>query len=461
MQRLLVVALLACTTVVSAQPLTPSEVLASTDRHHPRVRAAFLREEVAEAELMAARGGFDPYLSAYGALRTGGYYELRRLDVELRQPTPFWGTEVYAGYRIGRGVDEDENYPDYYDDQTLSEGELRAGVLIPLWQNGPLDARRAARARADIGVERAEASREATELDLRQKAAEAYWKWVAAGRKLRVAEMLLELATRRLTQTRARAAAGSIAEIDALEAERSALSREASVVSARRNVEAAALVLGLFLRDSGGDPRPPDTSRLPEELVVPDGIGDAQTVFPAVLACHPRLRAARASLRSTDVERALARAQRGPRIDLGFEVSRDFGQGSSTLPGTVFESKLRFAMPLMLRSARGRLEATEQRFLAETEELRLLEDGMRADLGDAASQWNAARERYELAVRLLDVVRRLAQAEARRFEVGATDLLVVNLREQSLAEAEASVVDAAAELWMARARWDALTACTR
>ncbi|MCB9601482.1 MAG: TolC family protein [Sandaracinus sp.] len=461
MQRLLVVALLACTTVVSAQPLTPSEVLASTDRHHPRVRAAFLREEVAEAELMAARGGFDPYLSAYGALRTGGYYELRRLDVELRQPTPFWGTEVYAGYRIGRGVDEDENYPDYYDDQTLSEGELRAGVLIPLWQNGPLDSRRAARMRAGIGVERAEASREATELDLRQKAAEAYWKWVAAGRKLRVAEMLLELATRRLTQTRARAAAGSIAEIDALEAERSALSRQASVVSARRNVEAAALVLGLFLRDSGGDPRPPDTSRLPDELVVPDTIGDAQTVFPAVLACHPRLRAARASLRSTDVERDLARAQRGPRIDLGFEVSRDFGQGSSTLPGTVFESKLRFAMPLMLRSARGRLEATEQRFLAETEELRLLEDGMRADLGDAASQWNAAKERYDLAVRLLGIVRRLAEAEARRFDVGATDLLVVNLREQSLAEAEASVVDAAAELWMARARWDALTACTR
>lgn len=421
-----------------------------------------MREEVAEAELMAARGGFDPYLSAYGALRTGGYYELRRVDVELRQPTPLWGAEVYAGYRYGRG-DDPERYPSYYDDQTLGGGELRAGVVVPLWRDGPFDARRAARARAELRIEQAQDTREATELDLRQKAAEAYWKWVAAGRKLRVAEELLELATRRLDQTRARAAAGAIPEVDALEAERAVLTRQSSVIAARRGLEASALVLGLFVRDSSGDPRPPDASRLPDELPIPESIGAADVMFPAVLACHPRLRAARASLRVTDVDRDLARAQRGPRIDLGLEISRDLGQSDvdSLGGGTEFESKVRFAMPLLLRGERGRLEATEQRYLAESEELRLMEDGIRAELGDAASQWNAARERFDIAVRLVDVMRRLAIAEERRFQVGATDLLVVNLREQSLAEAELSLVDAAAELWMARARWDALTACAR
>ncbi len=458
---------LALTTVgsprVRAQTaLTPAEVIASTERHHPRVQAAMLREEVAEAELMAARGGFDPYLSAYGALRTGGYYELRRLDVELRQPTPLWGAEVYAGYRYGRGVDDDMRYPSYYDDQTLGGGEIRAGLLVPLWRDGPFDARRAARARAELRIEQTQGTREAIELDLKQKAAEAYWKWVAAGRKLRVAEELLELATRRLEQTQARAAAGAIAEVDALEAERAVLTRQSAVIAARRGLEATALVLGLFVRDSGGDPRPPSEDRLPDGLPVPDSIGAADVMFPAVLACHPRLRAARASLRATDVDRDLARAQRGPRIDLGLEISRDLGQADvSSLPGTVFESKVRFAMPLLLRGERGRLEATEQRYLAESEDLRLMEDDLRTELGDAVSQWNAARERYELAVRLVDVMRRLAVAEEQRFQAGATDLLVVNLREQSLSEAELSLVDAAAELWMARARWDALTACAQ
>src|SRR5690606_23259657 len=103
-------------TTARAQELGPEQVIASTTRHHPRVQAAMAREDVAEAALLAARGGFAPSLSAYGALRTGGYYDLRRVDVELRQPTPVWGAEVYAGYRYGRG-ETPERYPTYYDDQ--------------------------------------------------------------------------------------------------------------------------------------------------------------------------------------------------------------------------------------------------------------------------------------------------------------------------------------------------------
>src|SRR5690606_36578863 len=72
------------------EPLGPEAVLSSSERHHPRIVAALVREEIAEAELRAARGGFDPQLSARGAVRTGGYYDLRRVDAEIRQPTPVW-----------------------------------------------------------------------------------------------------------------------------------------------------------------------------------------------------------------------------------------------------------------------------------------------------------------------------------------------------------------------------------
>ena len=120
------------------------EVLASAAEHHPRVRAALAGERAAESELLAARGAFDPQLDVIGKLRTGAYYELRRLDAEIRQPTPLWGAEVYAGYRLGLGVYED-HYPSYYSDETLDQGEVRAGVRIPLWRDGRLDSRRAGR----------------------------------------------------------------------------------------------------------------------------------------------------------------------------------------------------------------------------------------------------------------------------------------------------------------------------
>ena len=92
----------ACTARVHAQPdpsapLTVEQVLRSTAEHHPSVQAALANESVAEAELLRARGAFDPTLSVRGALRHGGYYELRRVDAELRAPTPWLGAEFWAG----------------------------------------------------------------------------------------------------------------------------------------------------------------------------------------------------------------------------------------------------------------------------------------------------------------------------------------------------------------------------
>lgn len=448
-------------TPAAAQPLTPDAVLASSERHHPRVIAALLREEVAEAELLAARGGFDPHLAAVGAARTGGYYELRRLNAELRQPTPIWGAEVYVGYRLGLGVDPNDRYPTYYSDQTLDAGELRVGLWAPLWRDGPLDARRAERSRATHRLEAAGERREAVGLELRQHALGAYWTWVAAGRRVAVADQLLALAETRLTQTRGRADDGAIAPVDALEAENAVLARRGLRLQAQRGLEASALLLGLFHRDRAGEPAPPAPSALPTDLPLPPPIEDARVAEGAVLSCHPRLRAVRAALRAIEVDRDLARAQRGPQLDVGLEVSRDFGQGPVTLQGTVFESRVRFSMPLLMRTPRGRLDAAEQRLNAEREELRLLEDSLRLELEDAVSQWNVARERFEVARERLGITQRLAEAERERFEAGATDLLFVNLREQSMAEAEVALVDAAAELWLARARWDALTICAR
>jgi outer membrane protein, heavy metal efflux system len=460
------VAALTCVVIVApvptadASPLTPEAVLASSERHHPRVMAALMREEIAEAELRAARGNFDPQLGARGAARSGGYYELRRLDAELRQPTSVWGAEVYAGYRMGIGAESDQRYPTYYDDQTLSRGEVRAGIWVPLWRDGPLDARRAERRRAIHRLDAAGEDREAVTLELRQRALEAYWAWVAAGRRLAVAEQLLALAEARLAQTRARAADGAIAPVDALEAENAVLARGEMRLRARRALEASALLLGLFVRDGAGAPSPPRPSALPDDLVLPLPLAEAGRVAEGlVLDCHPRLGAARASLRALEVDRDLARAQRAPQLDVGLEVSRDFGEGNESLRGTVFESRARFSMPLLMRTPRARLEAAEQRLLAEREELRLLEDALRIELEDVISEWHYARERFEVARTRLGVARRLAEAERDRFDAGTTDLLFVNLREQTMAEAEVALVDAAAELWRARVRWDALTAC--
>ena len=165
-----------------ADGLSLERVLASTEEHHPSVQAAVLNEAAAEAQIMAARGAFDPTLSVQGALREGGYYSLRRLDAELRAPLPVLGAEVWAGYRIGQGVDANDRYPSYYSDRTLDRGEVRAGLRVPLLRDRALDDRRAGRQRAELARDGAREARVLTVIELQKRAANAYWAWVAAGR---------------------------------------------------------------------------------------------------------------------------------------------------------------------------------------------------------------------------------------------------------------------------------------
>jgi outer membrane protein TolC len=439
--------------------LTLEHVLRSTAAHHPSVQAALAREDVAEAELMRARGGFDPALSVRGALRHGGYYELRRVDAELRAPTPWLGAEVWAGYRYGRGVDGEERYPSYYSDQTLDRGELRAGVRVPLLRDRALDDRRAARARAELAVEGAQQVRALALIELERRAAAAYWSWVAAGRGQQVCEELLVLAEARLGAVRERVASGIIPEVDTLEAERAWLTRQDCVIQARRNVEAAAIVLGLFLRSDNGAPAPPGPGLLPRDLPLPPAPVMTQPDVERVLACHPRIAAQRAVMESQRVVRDLAQQRRQPRLDALAEVSRDLGQGDSSLPGTVLELGVQLSVPLALRDARGQHAASEAQLAVEREQLRLAEDEVRAELSDIESAYQAALERHALLARLEQNAEQLAAAERRQLELGATSLLFVNLREQGVAEASLARVQAVRALWEQSLRWQAATRC--
>ncbi|MFA9471510.1 MAG: hypothetical protein ACERNK_13135, partial [Deltaproteobacteria bacterium] len=93
------------------RPLHFDEVLQSVNAHDPRIRQAVAQLRKAESKTTAARGAFDPRLEGDGKILTGAYYDLRQADVELRQPTTLWGSEIFVGYRVGLGVNE--RWPTY------------------------------------------------------------------------------------------------------------------------------------------------------------------------------------------------------------------------------------------------------------------------------------------------------------------------------------------------------------
>jgi cobalt-zinc-cadmium efflux system outer membrane protein len=453
--------LLAAAAEERGRPLRFEEVLQSVETHDPRIRQAIEQLRAAEGKTTEARGAFDPRLQGDAKLVTGAYYDLRSADAELRQPTTLWGSEIYFGYRVGLGLNE--RWPTYRDDQTLSGGEVRAGVEVPIWRGGLIDAERAKRARALDLQDAAEEGLAATKLDLELAAARAYWSWVGAGQNEEVARALLDLAEQRDEQLRRRFKAGSIAEFDVLDNERILIERQAFLVAAQRAFEKASFELSLFLRDANGVPIVVDATRVPADVSLDAAESLAvERAVERVTMCHPEIREAKAVLEAAEVDVQLAKNELAPELEAFFEYSRDLGQLTNTdldvtLPGNVFEAGVQLSMPLIFRTERGRASTARAKAAEQRQAVRWVTDQLRAQTLDAASAVRAAQERAALTQEVVETAAELAEGERRRFEVGASNLIFVNLREQQAAMARMRYIEAVALAAIERTRWETTT----
>ena len=270
-----------------------SEVLDSVDEHHPLVQAELQAVRAARGGVMQARGAFDPKLRLDAEIIPQGYYDYGAADASVWQQTPWLGSEFYAGYRYQRG-----SLPDYVGElETLSRGELRAGVRLPLWKDRQVDDARAQRTQSQAMLAGAKAGLGDVRLHLWMEASAAYYEWVAAAESLRVSRELLDLAQRRASQIAGKVRSGALAPFAELDNQRALLSRQAKLVMARRKLEKARLKLSLFWRDSAGRPllaedhQPPTLS--PPEGV--DGVGGLEAQALAVERHPERGRAAMGS----------------------------------------------------------------------------------------------------------------------------------------------------------------------
>ncbi|MBK7861195.1 MAG: hypothetical protein IPJ65_21810 [Archangiaceae bacterium] len=77
--------------------------------------------------------------------------------------------------------------------------------------------------------------------------------------------------------------------------------------------------------------------------------------------------------------------------------------------------------------------------------MQLLRERVRVEVADGLSASRAAAERAALMTRELELARALEDGERRRFELGDSNLFLVNLRETQTFEAALREVDARAD----------------
>jgi outer membrane protein, heavy metal efflux system len=440
----------------AANELGLNEVVRSIEQRFPSILAAEQDRLAAEGDRLAAAGGFDPSWRSSGAAIPVGGYPSGRFDTVVEQPLPFWGSSIFAGYRLGLG-----DFP-VYDGKlaTNQYGEVRAGARVNLLRDGPIDRRRANIRRTEIGVDVAARTVDQQRIDAVRLGSFRYWDWVGSGRKVELSRAWLDLARTRDVGLGRRVETGDLADMERLDNQRAILQRTAHLVSAQRALEQAAIELSMYLRDERGNAVLPQPQRLPGQLLEPSAF-DATRLAEAertALAQRPDLKRLEHQRDQAEVEQQLATNQRRPAIDIVIMGAKDLGPGDPKQDKPMLEAGVMIDIPLLNRTANGRAQAASAQVGRIDAQAKLLRDRVVADVRDAVSALVAASERVKTIRAEVDMAQLLAAQEAKRLDLGEGNVLLVNLREQAALDASLRYVDAVVDWHKAMAAYRAATA---
>lgn len=441
------------------ETLLPEAVLRSSALRFPRILESFEREAAARSDQLAADGAFDLMLDAeyydrYTGTFSGGYAE-----VKATQPIAPFGGQVFGAYRLSDGT-----FPIYENIfNTNQVGEFKVGALFSLLRDRRIDQRRFGIEDTRLATSQAKLDIMLVQVNVQHEALRSYWTWVAAGNEIRVYEELLEIAEARAIGLTRQVRAGATPRIALTENEQNVIRRKTLLEEAKRNFVTASNSLSFYLRDSSGRLVTPTRDQLPD-LEQIEELPDMQSLIAMrrsdILDSRPELQTLRVAIERAENKVDLRRNDMQPRLDASVELSRDFGavgDGGPTFDSTDAIVGVTLKVPLQRREARGRLQRAE----AELREIELRErriaDQIEVELDNILARLNAALRLSDLAEDEVEQATTMVAAERRRFRLGAGDFFLVNLREESAADAQIRAIRAQLTGRLAEASFNAAT----
>ncbi len=448
------------TETTSAEPeLTPNTVLQSAALHFPKVIEMLADQRAAEARALSAEGAFDLIFDGESFNWADGFYNSRYLEGRAsRYLSRQGGPQIYGGYRVSNGT-----FPIYEDERfTNTGGQVKLGALFSLLRDRDIDPRRFNVTDTQLATREAEFDVLLTRIGVAQKALVAYWRWVALGQKQLVYENLLNIALEREVGLEREVERGARAQIVLTENRQNITRRQSLLAASTRDFAIAANELSMYYRDGDGEPLIVSSEQLPAYKPSPQADGSFYELqnLNSLYESRPELK----RLRNT-ITRAIRRIKLNenallPRLDVNLELAQPFGavaEGGGSRDETDLIIGLRFSVPLEQRAAKGALAETKAKLSALRQKERLMENTIQMEVGNILLDLSAAEELLWLAQQEVNQAETLRDAEIRRFEQGASDFFLVNIRENTAAEARVRYYLAGLKREVAQTNFDAAT----
>ncbi|WP_373071724.1 TolC family protein [Zeaxanthinibacter enoshimensis] len=418
---------------ISTNVLSFEEFIGQVKRHHPLIRQADLQLGFGEAELLKARGSFDPKVEVdYDRKDFKGTEYYDELNATFKIPT-WYGLEFKANF--------EENTGEFLDPSlTVPDGGLySAGVSLSLAKGLLMNDRMATLKKAKLFREQSKAERELLINQILYEASQAYLRWLEAYNEQEIYRSFLENAEVRFRGIKRSVETGEKAPIDSIEAKITLQDRFLNLEAAGLKTTKASLELSnyLWLEDVPLElketviPMSPNPGNMAAILRT-----DSLWIAGTPIEEHPKLRSLDLKLESLRVDRALKRNQLLPQLDVEYNFITEDASTINSLDPDNYKAGLTFSLPLFLRKERGALKLANLKLRETNFERASVTVSLQNKIEAANREIISLGTQNELVAAMVNNYRELLRAEERKFYLGESSLFLVNSREQKLIDAQ-------------------------
>lgn len=410
-----------------------NEYLGYVKKYHPIAKQAQLTISIGQANLMKARGGFDPKIEAdYDRKELKGTDYWERLNATFKIPT-YFGIEIKGSFEQNQGdfIDLAETVP--------NNGLYSAGVAMALGEGFWINERMATLRKAKFFREQTKADQDLLVNTILFDASIAYFDWLQAHNDAKIFSNFLNNSEVRFQGVKKRALAGDIAVIDTVEAKIAVQNRALGLEQAKVRLMNKTLELSNFLwiNDVPVEVQPnvvPDVNVDEEIDVTLEIMGKPLDSF--TIDNHPKLRSLDFKIDGLTVDKRLKANKLLPIIDVEYNFLTDQPEQINSLVVDNYKGGINFRFPLFLRKERGDLKLAKFKL----QDAQFDRDNAQVEIQNKVLAIYRELDSYVVQNKLIfNIVRdynTLLSAEERKFSFGESSLFLINSRESKLIDAE-------------------------
>jgi len=420
-----------------SKELTYTEVLGYVKKHHPLVKNANLEINKAQANLMMARGGFDPKIEvdfSQKLFKDQEYYSI--LNSSFKIPT-WYGIEVKAGFDNNEGIYLNPEH------KTPSQGLTSLGISVPLGQGLFINQRMADVQKAKMQLKLSESERKLQAIGVLYDASLAYFNWKKNFDELKLYNEYNSNAQIRFKGIQTLINQGDKPAIDSIEAGIIVKNRLLNLEDAKLKLTKAKLELSNFMWLENNVPLEISDELFPEmnlEFTIQESLKTNDLLNADFsITDHPKINALQSKIDILNVEKKLKANLLLPKIDVGYSYLSE-PRYFENYQFEDYKIGLDFYFPLFLRKERGNLKLAKYK-VQETEFTLNLEKVQ------LSNKIIAQKTEIESLIKQKEIIKGLVKdnfimlnSEERLFSFGESSLFLINTRENNLVTAQLSKI---------------------